>query len=94
MAQGNLFCPTSLEMQMADRDTTKPMKVSPVIPQSEPSHGSPAPRTGLDAEVQAHIGRQLRAVYDDVANEPIPDRFLRLLRELDQKRDSKRDSTS
>jgi hypothetical protein len=78
---------------MAERDPMKPEKVSPVI-QAETPQGSQAARTGLDAEVQAHIGRQLRAVYDDVANEPIPDKFLALLRELDQKRDGKRDGST
>jgi hypothetical protein len=39
----------------------------------------------LQAGLQAHIGRQLRAVYDAVANEPVPDRFLKLLEELERK---------
>jgi hypothetical protein len=93
MAQGNLSCPPSLEIEMAERDASKPLKDFPVI-QAETPPGSPPARTGLDAEVQAHIGRQLRAVYDDVANEPIPDKFLQLLRDLDQKRDAKRDGTA
>lgn len=38
----------------------------------------------LDPELQAHIGRQLRAVYDKVVNEPVPDRFLRLLETLER----------
>lgn len=74
---------------MSEHDATKPMKVPSVIPQAKPHEGTP----GIDAEVQAHIGRQLRAVYDAVANEPVPDRFLRLLRELDKKRDVARDDT-
>lgn len=39
--------------------------------------------TQLDPDVQAHIGRQLRAGYVDILNQPVPDRFLELLRELD-----------
>jgi hypothetical protein len=39
----------------------------------------------LDADVQSHIGRQLRAGYVDVLNQPVPDRFLELLAELDLK---------
>ena len=35
------------------------------------------------ADVHAYIGRQLRAVYDDVAKQPIPDRFLELMRQLE-----------
>jgi Anti-sigma factor NepR len=32
-----------------------------------------------------HISRQLRALYDEVANQPVPDRFRELLEELDKK---------
>lgn len=39
----------------------------------------------LDTEVQAHIGRQLRAGYVDILNQPVPDRFLDLLAELDRR---------
>ncbi len=41
-----------------------------------------APTPGQAAwmtELQAHIGRQLRAIYDSVVNQPVPDRFLELL---------------
>ncbi|MCI4646403.1 MAG: hypothetical protein MRY64_16600 [Hyphomonadaceae bacterium] len=31
------------------------------------------------------IGEQLKQLYDDVANEPIPDEFLKLLRDADEK---------
>jgi len=37
----------------------------------------------FESEVQGHIGRQLRAVYDEVLHQPIPDRFLELLSRLD-----------
>ena len=40
----------------------------------------------LEADLQAHIGRQLRAVYDEIANEPVPDRFLKLLEQLERQR--------
>ena len=38
----------------------------------------------FESEVQGHIGRQLRAVYDEVLHQPIPDRFLELLSRLDE----------
>lgn len=38
----------------------------------------------LDARVQCEIGRQLRAFYDDVISEPVPDRFLELLQQLEK----------
>lgn len=50
---------------------------------------SPAPVTfspsPLAADLQSHIGRQLQAVYDEVLHEPVPDRFLKLLQELERK---------
>lgn len=36
------------------------------------------------ADMQAFIGRQLRAVYDDIAKQPVPDRFLELMQQLDK----------
>jgi hypothetical protein len=41
----------------------------------------------LDTDVQAHIGRKLRAGYTDILNQPVPDRFLDLLAELDLRQD-------
>jgi Anti-sigma factor NepR len=37
------------------------------------------------ANVKDHIGRQLRALYDEVASQPVPDRFMELLNRLDVK---------
>ena len=49
---------------------------------SEPGSGAELPRTA-QVDVQAYIGRQLRAVYDDVAKQPVPDRFLDLMKKLE-----------
>ena len=38
---------------------------------------------GLDARLQAQLGHKLKAMFDEVANAPIPDKFLDLLRKLD-----------
>ena len=35
-------------------------------------------------DIQAHIGRQLRSIYDAVVQQPVPDRFLELLDKLDE----------
>lgn len=35
-----------------------------------------------DGSVQAAIGNRLRAYYDEVAREPVPDRFVELLKRL------------
>ncbi len=36
------------------------------------------------------IGLQLRKYYDEVANQPVPDRFLNLLEELDEAASAKK----
>ena len=52
-------------------------------PASEGPTPDGAPRPGV-TDVQAYIGRQLRAVYDDVVKQPIPDRFLALMKQLEE----------
>ena len=42
------------------------------------------PDNGLSPTLQAHIGRHVRAVFDEVAREPIPEHLLRLLKDLEQ----------
>ena len=44
------------------------------------SQGKPG---GLNAEIQSRIGHQLRAMYDDVVRQGVPDRFAELIRKLD-----------
>jgi hypothetical protein len=41
------------------------------------------PKGGLNAEIQSRIGHQLRAMYDDVVRQGVPDRFAELIRKLD-----------
>jgi Anti-sigma factor NepR len=38
---------------------------------------------GLDARLQAKIGQTLKAMFDEVAKAPIPDKFLDLLNKLE-----------
>jgi len=38
---------------------------------------------GLNSEIQARIGHQLRAIYDDVVRQGVPERFAELIRRLD-----------
>ena len=40
-------------------------------------------KTTQKPEVSDQIGRQLRSVYNDVLSQPVPDRFLDLLKDLD-----------
>ena len=37
----------------------------------------------LGREVQARLGQQLRAMYDDVLNQGVPDRFSDLIKQID-----------
>jgi hypothetical protein len=39
----------------------------------------------LAADVQAHLGRQLKAVFAEIASQPVPDRFAQLLDDLERK---------
>ncbi len=43
----------------------------------------PGKQCGLNAEIQSRIGHQLRAMYDDVVRQGVPDRFADLIRKLD-----------
>ncbi len=47
--------------------------------------GNSSERPKLDSESQAQIGRMLKAMYDEVAQEQIPDKFLDLLKQLEAK---------
>lgn len=38
----------------------------------------------LDRAIQSRIGHHLRAMYDDLMHQPVPDRFAELIGRLDQ----------
>ncbi len=63
---------------------------APDAPAAEPQHDGTDPvseagrPTAAAVDVHAYIGRQLRAVYDDVAKQPVPERFLALMKQLEQ----------
>jgi hypothetical protein len=44
---------------------------------------APGKPGSLNAEIQSRIGHQLRAMYDDVVRQGVPDRFAELIRKLD-----------
>jgi hypothetical protein len=52
-------------------------------PTAAPEEGQSA--TPTDAAVRERIGRELRSLFDDVVAESVPERFLRLLEELERK---------
>lgn len=45
----------------------------------------------MDPTIQHQIGDQLRSMYDDVLREPVPDRFLALLKRLEEQQDREKD---
>lgn len=51
---------------------------------SETLVGAAKPKSGgLDRQIQAKIGQQLRSMYDEVVDQGVPDRFVELLKKLD-----------
>ena len=76
-------------------DTQKAFgRVAGIEPMNDDKPGSKmealSPRSGnkknsakLSRDVQAKLGQQLRAVYDDVVSQGVPDRFAELLSRLD-----------
>jgi hypothetical protein len=53
--------------------------------QAAPAVPDVPPAPTIQPQIQEHIGRQLRALYDDLLNQPVPDRFSELLEQLDRK---------
>jgi len=53
-------------------------------PQSQMDTGTTPAKTDakLGRDIQAKIGQQLRALYDDVVNQGVPDRFSELINRL------------
>jgi hypothetical protein len=45
---------------------------------------APGSKGGLNQEIQSRIGHQLRAMYDDVVRQGVPDRFADLIKQLDE----------
>ncbi|MCW3477146.1 NepR family anti-sigma factor [Limobrevibacterium gyesilva] len=75
---------------MSDRDRPPPDRASKTT-QQPVAAGQEIPRASpqgavLDSSLQAHIGRQLRALYAEIADQPVPDRFVKLLDELERKK--------
>jgi hypothetical protein len=52
---------------------------------SEPR--APRPKAPMSEPIQHLIGSQLRAAYDEVVQQPVPDKFLELLKELEAKQE-------
>ncbi|MDA9432482.1 NepR family anti-sigma factor [Bradyrhizobium sp. CCBAU 51627] len=50
---------------------------------SQASKSTTPGKGGLTPEIQSRIGHQLRAMYDDVVRQGVPDRFAELIKKLD-----------
>ena len=57
----------------------KPMETAAI---NRSKKGAPKPAK-LSRDVQARLGQQLRAMYDEVLNEGVPDRFNDLVNRID-----------
>jgi hypothetical protein len=57
----------------------------PEMPTISGSSVKPTKSGRLDRNVQTKIGQQLRAVYEEVIKEGVPDRFAEFLRRLDKR---------
>lgn len=67
-----------------DQNDTTPARGAKSAASSRSGQRRARTSPSLPSAIQDHIGRQLRAAYDDVVKEPVPERFLTLLQELDQ----------
>ena len=56
-------------------------------PSMQPDASDQKNASGLNREIQTKIGQQLRAMYDDVVQEGVPDRITDLLKRLDKPSD-------
>ena len=65
-------------MEMKNRKRAEPRP--PMQSQSPPTQAEPS----LGRDIRTKIGQQLRAMYDDVVSQGVPDRFHDLLKQLDK----------
>lgn len=65
---------------------------SPDSSEKPPEDGSARKNAGpkLDRGTQSRIGDQLRAMYTDLMEQPVPDKFKALLDQLDQRKEGDR----
>ena len=58
--------------------------MTPPTPKKPKSPKPPKDRKAV--ELGEHIGKELRAMFQDVVAEPVPEKFQKLLEELERKR--------
>ena len=74
---------------MADESQGSGARRDKAEPKMRQDTGGKAEGGKVDGRVQGEIGKQLRAAYEDVVKEPVPDRFLELLKKLEESTRSK-----
>jgi hypothetical protein len=52
-------------------------------PKAKPGKGRGKSKANLNADIRSRIGSQMRAMYDDVVKQGVPDRFADLIRKID-----------
>ena len=70
------------------------MDKKPISNPSDKSGRDKGSAASIDDEIQNHLGRQLQSIYDDVLHQPVPERFMNLLRELDEAAKKNADSVA
>ena len=58
---------------------------------TNPGNGAddPAAKPAIDKNIRNHLGRKLKASYDELVRQPVPDRFRQLLEELERQEKKK-----
>jgi Anti-sigma factor NepR len=67
---------------MGKRGEQRPPKV-PAAKRDAASHGGG--ESGTPFPVHEHVGRRLKEMFDEVTVQPIPEKFVKLLEELEQR---------
>lgn len=49
------------------------------------SGADPTSNPVIGADIQGHLGRKLKASYDEIVRQPVPDKFRQLLEELERR---------
>jgi hypothetical protein len=83
------YLDTIVKRETKNKDRRPKMPVSDKLEHGAPRGAQDAVdgATGLSPNLQAHIGRHVRAVFDEVAREPVPEHLLRLLKDLERSGD-------
>jgi Anti-sigma factor NepR len=83
------FAKTHDGRQGDDHMVQKGKSSAAAVRQSHVSQAQGPFEPGLDRNIQARIGDNLRAMYDELLQQPVPDRFKDLLGQFEKQRDGK-----